>query len=359
MGLFDRVQGLWSAARSAQARLPLRVQLPPERLDETSREGLGDSFVRDGCYFQVELNEVFLANSRQWLTTVEPMVLVVSEFIYGTEQAGVPFVVGRGLLDEHGSQGLPQGMLYTDTRVAGIHPYRGGRLTLTVVLYQVPRDNLARDVLEIVESAAAVFDFATTLTPYSRLAGVLLDGVERITGTDGTRPVIGQRRELDLDADGIPPGFFALIDLPEDQDDRYTFWVVGNQLRCGPSAQQAEPFRDADYILYSLVSRPTRDDERLLDFYPLWQRVLREASAGTPNAWTSAKANMASLHQSLAVSPDLTPPHAHELADRFVAEMKDMHDRSLAIADLGPGDEPDAQAVPADARRASLQILEL
>jgi hypothetical protein len=360
MSLVEGVRSLWARAQSSLAELPLRIAIPMEQTDERSREALGARFIQDASYFQVELNEVFLSANRKWLTTFEPMVLVVSEFIYDREVKTVPFVVGRRLLEKHAPQGVPSGMLYTDTRVAGIHPYRGDRLNLTVLLYQVPVGNRARDLLGLVESASGVFDIATMLAPYTKLATVLFEGVAAITETDDVRPLLGQRRELELASDEINPGFHALIDLPEGQRERFTFWVVDGQLRHGDTASTSEPFRDADYLLYSLVARDRREDERLLSFFPLWERVLREATEPTPNAWESAKVNMAALHQSLMLSPDLTLDQALALSTRFQDEMKRVHDAQAAIAHLGgtsTANEPGA--VPVEVRRASLDILQL
>ena len=42
-------------------------------------------------------------------------------------------------------QQTPVGMVFSDTRVAGIHPYRGGRLIVTVILYSVVRNEASSD----------------------------------------------------------------------------------------------------------------------------------------------------------------------------------------------------------------------
>ena len=56
-------------------------------------------------------------------------VWVMSELAYDGAMQNVPFVVGAPMLADTGYK-LPEGMLFTKTRVAGPHPYKGaGRRT--------------------------------------------------------------------------------------------------------------------------------------------------------------------------------------------------------------------------------------
>jgi len=70
------------------------------------------------------------------------MVFVSSELSYDSAEIAVPFVVGPSMIK---GQQTPVGMVFSDTRVAGIHPYRGGRLIVTVILYSVVRNEASSD----------------------------------------------------------------------------------------------------------------------------------------------------------------------------------------------------------------------
>jgi hypothetical protein len=118
-------------------------------------------------YFAIVVDELFLAHSREWRREIDPMVLAITEFVHGRDQVVLPFVVGPRLLGDNGTK-VPQGMLYRRTRVAGIHPFRGGRITSTVIFCQVKRSDYARKLLKVVESVAASVPFAAELGTYVR-----------------------------------------------------------------------------------------------------------------------------------------------------------------------------------------------
>src|SRR5579863_4126463 len=295
MSFSDRVQAIYGALKSSPARLPSSVQIPADRVDKP--EKLGPALETNQNYFQVRVNELFLTNRREWFQTIDPMVFVSSEFTYDSAETAIPFVVGPSMIK---GQQTPAGMVFSNTRVAGIHPYRGGRLALTVILYSVVRTDHARRFLSLVESVAGALDFSTAVAMYTKFAGALLDGVEALAGMNGTVPIIGHRREIDPDAgDDMTPGYFALVDMPEQElRQKYRLVVRDNRLCYGDSIAGAREFREADYVLLSISSRPNRSDVGSLPFHPLWQRVLKEASVPKQDNWESAKANMLSLYQS-------------------------------------------------------------
>ena len=336
MPLVDRFRSLFDAARAARATLPTRVAIPPAQVDDVAR--LGAPLARGAQYFQVRLNEMFLSHARRWFVEYEPMVFVGSEFIYDRAETAVPVVVGPSLLDRFGKQDVPAGMVFENTRVAGMHPYRGGRLAISVVVYRIPREDYARRLLGLVERTAEALDFSTALAAYTRIAGALVEGVEALTGLGKAAPVIGHRREIDPDAgDALHPGYFALVDAEEGSLDPATLWVREGRLHVGRTRDAAVPYREADYILYSIASTAERSDVSTLPFYPQWEHVQREAAVPTDDAWKSAKANMLALYQSLVLAPDLTPAHAERLADEYARTMKARHQRAVDLGQLGGG----------------------
>jgi hypothetical protein len=331
----ERCGALWQRVHSSPAKLPFPVAIPA---DHGAGAGAAPvAFAKDRDYFQVRFNQVFLSARRQWWSDYEPMAFAVTEFAYDKAVHAVPFLVGPSLIERYG-QKIPAGMLFQDTRVAGIHPYRGGRLTTTVLLFRVRRTDHARSLLHIAENTAGVLDFSVALTTYLKLASVLLDGVEALFGMDAVQPVAGLRREFDPDAgDVFGPGFFALID-PHDPGFRAErLWVRDRQLLEGDSLATAVPFVGGDFILYSVVSSDRRSDESTLPFYPQYERALAQARHGDENSWLRARADEAALWQSVLASPDLTEPHAEELAESYRAKIRRAHRKAVENGVLGPG----------------------
>jgi hypothetical protein len=109
---------------------------------------------------------------------------------------------------------------------------RGGKLSYSIVLAQVPMRNFARDLLDIVESAGKALDPSATLASWTKLTDVVLDGFDRLMRLAGVEPLMGVRRQHDADADGeFVPGHFAMIDA--DDPNPGAFWVQGDKLMQG------------------------------------------------------------------------------------------------------------------------------
>jgi hypothetical protein len=330
--LWERTGELWNNVRRSEAQLPTRIAIPAVQTDKSK----GDLFKPNQNYFQVRVNEMFLQYGREWFSTYLPMILFISEFSYGRQREVVPFVVGPTMLEENGRALPDQGLLITNTRVAGVHPYRGGRLTMTAVLYRAKQTDYARNLLNVVENAAGLLDFSTSLGVYTKVASVILDGLEALFKVSDTDPVVGWRQEFDPDAgDEVIPGYFALINKPD--VDRAKLWVKDNQLCYGDTLQSAQPYRAADFLLYSLAQTTERSDVSALPFQELAERVLKDAAEPTEAHWKSAKANMLSLYQTLNSSPDLTEEHARQLADGFMKKMKERHETAVALDQMESG----------------------
>jgi hypothetical protein len=350
--LGERWQGLWDRIRQGPSRLPSRIAIPRGNVDRPA----GAALRRGESYFQVRVNELYLAAGRQWFSQYDPLVFAVSEFTYDKRSEAVPYVVGPALLERFG-QKLPAGMVFADTRVAGPHPYRGGRLALSVVLCRVRRGDYARRMLQLIEAAAAALDFSAALTAYVKVARVAVDGVEALLGLGDTDPLLGARTEMDPDAgDALESGYFAIIDRPEAEVDRGRLWVRENHLVQGAGLADAVPYRESDYVLYSVVQATERTDENMLPFYPLVEQVRQEAARPDEESWKRAKANMLTLFQALALSPDLTAGQANALSDRYIAEMKDLHTRAARLDTMGGPTFDKAFAKPVDAESMETQV---
>jgi len=263
-------------------------------------------------------------------------------------------------LVEKSLQQIPNGMLFHDTLVAGAHPYQGGRLILSVVLCQVTRADYARSVLKLVETAAGALSFAAQLSTYLKIADVVLTGVETLFGKNDMEPLVGLRAEFNPDT-GKPltPGYYALIDMQESQVEADKLYVREGRLNYGESLATAQPYRQSDYVLYSIARSDTRSDTDTLPFYPIFEQVKQEASKGTSEAKESAKANMLSLWQQMALSPDLTIPQRNTLQNAYVAEMLEIYNEASRIQTLGGSEDDDTPPDVANNMSESLKILQL
>ena len=319
------IQQLIEKAKSAPAQLPTRINIPQDNVDNIKK--IGVSLTKD-LYFQIRVNELFLKDKRNWYKQYAPMLFVVSEFSYSGEKRTVPFIVGPQMMDKFG-QNLPDDMLFLNTRVAGVHPFKGGQITLSLILYQYEVGNYLEKMLKTLESAANIFNFATAFSAYMKIAGVLFEGFESLLGLQNLNPLTGLRIEMSQDADDLNSGYFVLINTPEGSIDPNQLWVKGNRLYFGKSASESKPFRDSDYTLYSILHDESRSDISELPFYPLWSEVIRDANDGAAD---NAEVNMSSFTQSLLSSPDLTFKHALSLVGDF---RKDLD----IIKSLKPKDE--------------------
>jgi hypothetical protein len=332
--LTDRCGAIWQRVRASPVKLPVPVVIPGDHV--AGAEPLVSAFVKDHDYFQVRFNQIFLSDRRQWWSDYEPMAFAVTEFIYDKSVQVVPFMVGPSLIERYG-QRVPAGMLFQNTRVAGLHPYRGGRLTTTVMLFRVRRADQARSLLHIAENTVSVLDFSVALTMYVKLAGVLLDGLEALFGMDAVQPVAGLRREFDPDAgDVLAPGYFALVDPHDPGFSPERLWVRDHQLLTGDSLATAVPFTGGDFVLYSLVRSAERSDDSMLPFYPQYERALEEARHSDANSWLRARADDAALWQTVLTSPDLTRSHAEKMAQQYRAEIKSAHEKAVDGGVLAP-----------------------
>jgi hypothetical protein len=356
------IKTLWEQIQKSSTKTPTRIKIPNTRSDHHQTT---QPFQPNQQYFQIRINELYLSTSRKWFSEYDPLVFAATEFIYDKKAETVPFVVGPSLIEKNGQKAPTGGStIFSNTRVAGLHPYRGGRLTLSIVLYRVKRKDYAQGLLKLIESVSSAIDFSTALRSYSKVAGVLLTGIETLFGLGDTEPVIAIRKEFDPNAgDNLEPSYFVLIDKPESELKTEQLWVRDNQLVYGANLAEAKPFREADFVLYSIVQTSDRNDITTLPFYPLFERAKEAALQGDDKSWERAKANLLSLHQTLALSPDLTPTQAKQLFANFLEETRDAYRTALELGSLGTDELDlgsfDDEASIQDSLNKAIQILNL
>ena len=351
----DRCIAFFKNLHEGVRRDPVRVAIPASHVrvkDKTGTlvpdEAIGTSLTPGEHYFQVLVNEMYLRYSRKWWVDYDAMVFAVSEFIYKGEFQTVPFIIGPAMMKKYTQEDTAH-IVFENTRVAGLHPWRGGRLNLAVILYAVKRGDRARDLFRVVEGAAKVVDFGNAFSTYAKVAGVVLDGAEVILGLEDTKPIVGLRSEFDQDR-GFKTGYYALISS-DFQGDAQQLWVCEGRLSQDEAGKN--PFRKADYVLYSVVPTSKRTDIDLLPFTPLWERVAREGMDPGEQAWESAQANWASLYQDIRFSSDLTKKQAKELAEEWKKELNTLHEERPSHR--AEGEEPESPEL-AEIRSSSLAI---
>src|SRR5262249_31046543 len=160
---------------------------------------------------------------------------------------------------------------------------------------------------------------------YLQAADGLLDGVETLLQVGSVDVVTTFRTSFDPTfGQQFIPGYAALIEAPEQTFDRMQLWVREDQLLYGPNSAQAQPFRQADDILYRVVQTAERSDEVALPFYPLLEQIRKAAAQPDHESWQIANANLVTLYQTLAQSPDLIPMQVDALMERYTTEIKQL-----------------------------------
>ena len=340
---------------------PSILTIPRDHVDKNRDGSLNFNLKKDQHYFTVMVNEMYLSNARKWFNVIEPVVYVVSEFTYSGVRQVAPFLVGPSLLKERGlPDNVANGTVLRNTLVIGPHPYRGGGLTLSVALCETQTNNVLRPLLQVIESTAGALGFSPALAPYAKVANIVIDGFQTLFNAEGVTPLASFRDSFGPTFNTpFQPSYFVLIDKPNVDPKR--LWVRENQLVQGAALDEAKPYRDADFVLYSIgcPDENTRDDVEVLPFNDLWMRVQSEAISPVddPN-FKSALQLMVTLYQGIRLSPDLTKTHADSLAEEYNLEMRKIHETAQRIGHHAGEEEGDEETQRIDeVRRMSLALL--
>lgn len=327
--LAKKLSTLWENAAHGKTNLKSFVKITEDNVTPKLSEKAKLSPNED--YFQVRLNQVYLEYQREWFAKYDPMVLITTEFLYGGSLISVPFLVGPNLFENQKIQ-IPTGSLIYDTRVAGIHPYKGGRLNIKVILYKIQRENTVRKVLDLIENTAGVIDFSTALSSYLKLADVLIDGIEGLLGLGKAESILAFSKEFDPEGgDLLRENYYALLGKNEKELKVEDLWVIDNRL-CYASGK---PYTASDFVLFSIKKSNERTDIEQLSFYKLWEQALQDALVPDEGHWKLAKANLVSLYQAMILSHDLTTRHASKLREDFIESITKRRKEAVELSLLG------------------------
>jgi hypothetical protein len=273
-------------------------------------------------YFSLRVNELHLAENRQWWVEYDPLVVVVAEFNHGQERVAAPAVIGPGLIRRQAQSDQPRyGVVLLDTRVTGPHPYRGGDVDISVSFYRVRRANHARALLKVVDSLSAALGGPGEMQAIAKAGGALLEGIEGLIGLEETVYLAGQRISLATSPlDPFAAGFSALI-VPPAPENSQSLRVESRRLQVVTSDGASRPYRDSDFVLLSITGSEARGDENLLPFYATKVGALTALWDGEGGA-KRAKANLISAYQQMRQSPDVTPAEAGRLFEAWLQEFE-------------------------------------
>jgi hypothetical protein len=331
MSISQKWGNLWNNFLKKQRLVPSCLEIESTHVTEVP-EYSPEPLVSDKHYFMIQINQMYLPFSSKLWMTFDPTVFVTSEFTYDNKKLVVPFVVGPDTIKKGASATpIPNGMLFVNTKVAGLHPYKGGDFSLTVVLCQVSQGSSAKSLLKMIEGAANALDYSTTLNSYLKVAHVVLDGVQGLIGIkDGITPLIGLQRQFHpAVGDKVKQSYFVIVDKPS--LDKNRFWVKNNELYEGDALDKAQPYVGASFVLYSIRSCIERDDVESdeFPFGAFLERIRREAFSPNVEVFKTATSDLASLYQTMYMSPDLTTNHAKILKETYEKEMNGIHDGSI------------------------------
>ncbi len=341
-GLSERIVNFWNNLKQGEAKKRAYFKINPNHIKNGDQ--LGQPFSQKEQYFQVIINEMWLANSRFWFAQYDPMSFTATSYIYGKSLESSPYVVGPATLAQF-KQDLPQGFIFKNTPVSGLHPYGGGKFTITVILNRVQHSNNAEKILNVLEKFSSSIDLSTSFSAYLKIAGSVMDGVEALLDLKEVVPVMGFQETFNPDIGlAFEPAYFALID---DQSgiDPDQFWVKHHSLHFGTTLENSQEYRDRDFVLFSIKQATKRTDDNILPFYALKETAIDLAARVDPgdHYWSEAKAQFNTLKRELLKSPDLTKEDYKRLRGEYLEEMKARRTEAVMESELGP-----AEALPAE-----------
>lgn len=304
---------------------PQIIRIP--NINTGEAEELNVLFEPSQHYFTVRVNEMYLQYQREWFKEFEPTVVCITNYIYGGEEIEKPFIVGRNLIEANMKKAA-DGVVFRNTRVAGVHPYAGGRMVVSMVLCKSLIKNYLSQSLEFIQDVSGVFseNIASLLGNYMKIAKIVIGGVDKLLDSKELDPMFGFRMEFDRDAsDRFSPGYFVVI-KSEKQYDPSKFYVKENSLCFGTSFDDLKPFTDEEYILFSITCSPERTDLTTLPYFKSYQLILDQLKQNEidQDLKDKVKNMLKVLNVEMRQSPDLTERQAKELIQKYITDVGEM-----------------------------------
>ena len=326
MALSQLFNNLWGRVKQSPTFVPTYIEFNPQQTDEPQL--YSETFDDRKHYFMFSVSEMFLSYQRLWHQNFSPMVFSVCNFKYNGSTLEIPYVIGPSLLKKF-EQRLPKGMLFLNTPVVGMHPWRGGNISYSIILCRVKETNNAEKLLNVIEDVSNSLDFGTGLANYTKIGKVVLNGFDSLLGFEQTSPLLGLNNNFGQAAGNeFKPGFHALIHASD--LDKNKFWIKNNTLCYGDSLETSEPYRDDDFVLFRIGISDARKDEETLAFYNEYNEIyddIQHQSEITSEYRDRLRTKMLHLAVSIRRSPDLTDLQADRIWEEKCEEINKFVDR--------------------------------
>jgi hypothetical protein len=333
-GFLDHLTSAWDRVRVGQQPVGRLQRVPDESCLPAG--AAGQLIERDEMYFSVRVNQMELSMNRWFDTTYDPLVVVVTEFVYGGARVAIPSVIGPSLIQSGIPSGAPRyGTVLSDTRVTGPHPYRGGDVDISISFYRIKRSSMSDAILGIVESLARAAG-AGQLVAIAQTGKPLLEGVKALAGVRDTEYLAGQRTSVAMS--GVLPlktQFLAVL-MPsgDGADATPALSVQDRRLFIRSDSTGLAPYRDTDFVLCSIEGSRQREDESLFPFYSLKRQAIAAVSKGE-DGFKLAKADLIIAYQQMQESADLTRTEVKALFDAWIEEFQEAKREARNLINMG------------------------
>jgi hypothetical protein len=334
-GFLQRMSDFADAIAGGKVPLPTVGAMPEEQC--LPGDGVGVEIAPNQSYFTVTVNELNLAAGRKFWTTFDPMVLAIVEFVYDRRPFSIPVVIGPSAIKQAAGYQLPLGLIINDAAVVGPHPYRGGNVTVTMLLYRVRHSDYARGLLQVAENISKAIGVPADVGMLEKVGSALLDGVETLLKLQDTVPLAGHMFTVDGgNRRGFRTGYSMLIasnDVPIS-----TLRVKQGRLQSRNGSGWV-PYRESDFVLYSVMERSRRGEVETLPFIGLLEQGVQAALADGDDSWKRAKSALLSLYGQMVTSNDLIPSEVEVLCDEFTKTILAARNRAAKIGALSSQDQ--------------------
>jgi hypothetical protein len=353
-GVFDPIVQIWDTMKRGAVATPQVSTIARC----TPANSAGYAIPRDRMYFEIRVNELHLAENREWWSVYDPMVVVVAEYDYAGERVARPAVVGPSLIRTQTPTDRPRhGVVLQDSLVVGPHPYRGGNVDISLSFYRVRRTNSASSLLKVIDRLSGALAGPGEMATVAKVGGALLEGVEGLLGLEETVYLAGNR--LSLTPSPLYPltACFSALITPPVPPVPEQLMVRDRRLYIGEAAS-AQPYRASDFILFGLAGSLARGNESSLPFYALKTNAIAALAEGE-DGLKRGRAAMITAYQQMRMSADVTPHEASEILEQWMQEFETVKKDYERLGKMKEGEEqqqPSALAEDLNATAARLGL---
>jgi len=203
--------------------------------------------------------------------------------------------------------------------------------------------------LNVVEKISGLFstNISSLVKSISGISKVVVDGFNELANSKDIQGLACFRQEFDAARlNGFMPGYYLLVDKPLSEAEKNNFFVKKNRLFYGNGFDDAQPYRDGDYVLFSLEQTDKRSDYKSFAFYDHYNKALEMASKKPVD--DDKKADIADELSAMLLgmlqSPDMLEKNSIEISDDSYEKVKTIVDRNYKMG-VAEKEEPGSKVV--------------